>query len=43
MSFVVYLSNGKQLPFKVQAADADVAVYRAKKLGFRNVSHAVAA
>lgn len=41
--FAIVLKGGKQLNVKLRAEDADVAVYKAKKLGYKNISHAVSA
>ena len=43
MSFWIVLKGGRRLNYKIIAPDADVAVYKAQRLGFRHVSHAVAA
>ena len=41
--FWLVTKTGKRLSFKIQAVDADIAVYEAKKLGFRSVARAVEA
>lgn len=41
--FWLVTRKGNRLSFKVQAEDADVAVFQAKKLGFKNVVRAVKA
>lgn len=44
MRFWIVLKGGRRLPFWITAPDADVAVYNAeRKLGIRNISHAVPA
>jgi len=41
--FWLVTKSGKRLSFKLQAVDADIAVYEAKKLGFRSVVRAIPA
>lgn len=44
MRFIIVFKNGKRAFGTINAPDADVAAYIAeKKLGFKNVSHAIPA